>query len=936
MKRTFLYLLLILLAYSCINEQPVIDIPLAEHPRPDFERNAWQNLNGYWQFAPDSAMTGEKENWQQNPEKFTSKILVPFSWASPMSEITLPKVNVGWYSREFTVGNGKEWKGKNIYLIFGASDFRTKVWVNNQYAGEHKGGYVPFEFNISPILKKGINRLVVMVEDEELDNRPSGKQYYGNAKGIWQTVYMEPRNKVFLSEIRFTPDIDKKQVNVDISLSEPAVGDMRFGITGKENNLLFEAPVKAGDTEASFTIPVPEMKLWTLDDPYLYEVVASLSSDEGKDEVNTYFGMRKFSAVPIPGKEFTYVALNNEPLYLKLSLDQSYHPEGFYTFPSDQFMKEEILRARDLGLNGLRIHIKAEIPRKLYWADKLGLLIMEDVPNFWGEPTPEAKANWEYIAEREIERDYNHPSVFSWVLFNETWGLFSKDSVTGRRAYTPETQEWVRSWYHKAKAIDPTRLVEDNSPCNLDHVITDLNTWHSYNPARQWAGLMDEVVSKTFPGSAYNYIGGNVQGNEPMLNSECGAVWGYSGSTGDIDLTWEYHIMMNEFRKRPKIAGFLFTEFHDVINEWNGYYRFDRTKKEFGFDELCPGMTMSDLQRDIYVVAGDDFFRRYKGGEQIRIPVGVSAVTNRIPGNLKIEYTLSGWNETGERFGWKDGEIEAKAEPFSFVPLEPVSVQLPDETSVMVFSVALKDGDGNILQRNFFPLRVDGKKAGDSYIISQSPSSFTNSSWSIKQLAPQKGRKVWGMGSGFFEYEFTIPAGLDTNNIESVEFRAEMAARYPQEKYLEDGVAENIGMTVVSDKGTIPGYGKNSYPQTDESLFSSKVIITANGQQISESLLPDDPADHRGLLSWMNQEPGWAWGSSDRSKQWLLDEAGSFGYLVKAKLDKAAIRKAVETGKVIVRLQVNESGPRQGGLSVYGKESGRFPFDPSIIIKPGK
>jgi hypothetical protein len=445
---------------------------------------------------------------------------------------------------------------------------------------------------------------------------------------------------------------------------------------------------------------------------------------------------------------------------------------------------------------------------------------------------------------------------------------------------------------------------------------------------------MDEIVSKTFPGSSYNYIGGNVQGNEPMLNSECGAVWGYSGSTGDIDLTWEYHIMMNEFRKRPKIAGFLFTEFHDVINEWNGYYRFDRSKKEFGFEDLFQGMTMSDLHCDIYVVAGDDFFRIYKGGETIRIPIGVSAVTGRIPGNLKIEYTLSRWNETGERFDWKNGEIGARAEPFSFVPLEPVSVQLPDETSVMVFSVALKDGDGNILQRNFFPLRVDGNKAGDAYIISQSPSSFTNASWSIKQLAPQKGRKVWGMGSGFFEYEFAIPAGLDTNNIEYVEFRAELAARYPQEKYLEDGVAENIGMTVVSDKGTIPGYGKNSYPQTDEKKFSSNVVITANGQKIAENLLPDDPADHRGLLSWMNQEPGWAWGSSDRSKRWLLDEAGSYGYLVKAKLDKTAIKKAVAAGKVVIRLQVDESGPEYGGLSVYGKESGRFPFDPSIIIKP--
>ena len=143
MKKIFLFLPLLLLAYSCSKQQPVIDIPLKEHPRPDFERSAWQNLNGYWQFAPDSLMTGEKENWQDNPEKFASKILVPFSWASPMSGITLPKVNVGWYSREFTVERGKDWKGKNLYLIFGASDFRTKVWVNNKYAGEHQGRICP-------------------------------------------------------------------------------------------------------------------------------------------------------------------------------------------------------------------------------------------------------------------------------------------------------------------------------------------------------------------------------------------------------------------------------------------------------------------------------------------------------------------------------------------------------------------------------------------------------------------------------------------------------------------------------------------------------------------------------------------------------------------------------------------------------------------------
>jgi Glycosyl hydrolases family 2, sugar binding domain/Glycosyl hydrolases family 2/Glycosyl hydrolases family 2, TIM barrel domain len=933
MKKSLFLMACFILASACTTQQVTEDIPLKEHPRPDFERTAWQNLNGKWKFAPDSSMAGEKENWQQNPGSFPMKILVPFSWASPMSGVVLPKVNVGWYARDFQVRNDKGWKNKDIYLVFGASDFHTKVWVNNRFIGEHRGGYVPFDFDISPALKRGSNQLVVMVEDEELDNRPSGKQYYGNAKGIWQTVYLEPRSKTYIAGIHFSPDIDRKEVKAGLRLSSPAPAGLVFRLTGKGNDITFESPLKEDESTATFTIPVTGMRFWSPGDPWLYEVIASISSPELSDEVNTYFGMRKISAVPVPGKDFSYVALNNEPLYLRLTLDQSYHPAGFYTFPSDEFMQEEIMRAKNLGINGLRIHIKAEIPRKLYWADKLGLLIMEDVPNYWGEPTPEAKANWEYIAANEVSRDYNHPAVFAWVLFNETWGLFSRDSVTGKRSYTPRTQEWVRSWYTRTKAADPTRLVEDNSPCNLDHVATDINSWHSYNPARQWAGLFDEIVSKTHPGSAYNFIGGNVQGNQPMLNSECGAVWGYNGSTGDIDITWEYHIMMNEFRKRPKIAGYLFTEFHDVINEWNGYYRFDRTRKDFGLDELYPGMSMADLQQDLYVVAGDDFFREFKGGETATIPVGVSAVSDKIPQNLKIEYSVYGWNQAGDRFDWKTGEITAKAEPFTFIPLESVPVKLPDETAVMIFSVALKDGQGNILQRNFFPFRVKGSKT-NPYILSRSPSAFRDASWSIRKLAPQKGRKVWGMGTGFFEYEFTLPSGLDSGKIASMEFRAELAARYPQEKYLEEGVAERIGMTVVSNKGRIPGYGKNSYPMTDENKFGSKVLILANSDKIGEVSLPDDPADHRGLLSWMNQEQGWAWGSADHSKPWLLDEAGSYGYLVKADLDRAAIKKAFQTGKVVIRLQVDESDSTHGGLSVYGKESGRFPLDPSIIIKP--
>ena len=291
MKKIFLLLSLVILMVSCSQKQPLTDItiPLKEHPRPDFERSPWQNLNGYWQFAPDSLNAGEKENWQENPGDFTSKILVPFSWASPLSEITLPKLNIAWYARTFNIGRENGWKGKNIFLIFGACDFHTKVWINGQYAGEHKGGYVPFEFNITLFLKGGRNHLVVRVEDEELNNRPSGKQYYGNAKGIWQTVYLEPRNDLYISAVRFTPDIDKAELGAEVHLSAPAPEGLQFTLRGKGNNVDFESSLVAGDTAVRFKIPVTDMKLWSPDDPYLYDVTASLVSKRIIDSVKTYF-----------------------------------------------------------------------------------------------------------------------------------------------------------------------------------------------------------------------------------------------------------------------------------------------------------------------------------------------------------------------------------------------------------------------------------------------------------------------------------------------------------------------------------------------------------------------------------------------------------------------------------------------------------------------
>ena len=210
------------------------------------------------------------------------------------------------------------------------------------------------------------------------------------------------------------------------------------------------------------------------------------------------------STINLPGTQYPYVALNNQPIYLQLALDQSYHPEGFYTFPSDKFIKEEILRSKSIGLNGIRIHIKAEVPRKLFWADKLGLLVVEDLPNSWGDPDKYMRNESEYTLKEMIKRDYNHPSIFSWVLFNEQWGLSTKndpeDNKKNKSEILPETYDWLTSMYYLAKSMDKSRLIEDNSLCcGGVHTATDINSWHVYLPGYAWEKYLKdklEVIPK--------------------------------------------------------------------------------------------------------------------------------------------------------------------------------------------------------------------------------------------------------------------------------------------------------------------------------------------------------------------------------------------------------------------------------------------------------
>ncbi|MHB0959576.1 MAG: glycoside hydrolase family 2 protein [Pirellulaceae bacterium] len=900
-------------------------IPLPEHPRPDFQRAAWLNLNGNWRFQFDPQDQGRNATWYENSDTFDQTISVPFPWGSPLSGVE-DRADIGWYARSITVP--KSWQGQRVFLVVGASDWHTTAWLNGHLLGEHQGGYTPFAFDLTPHVQFDVaQNLVLRVDDTPHPFKLEGKQGYGRAAGIWQTVYLEQRPATALDTVHFTPDVDGCQVIVDVKLDRPAPAEMTLKIRFQPQDLEAEvvtAKVPKAAEEVSLQVPLGTVRLWSLEDPYLYEVTAVLEGDDAVDQVSTYFGMRKISVGKLPGTDFPYVLLNDKPVYLQLALDQSYHPQGYYTFPSDAFMRDEILRTRQIGLNGQRIHIKVEVPRKLYWADRLGVLIMADVPNSWGPPDEAMRKETEVALRGMVQRDYNHPAIFSWVNFNETWGL-----RTGDQGYLPETQAWVEKMYHLTKQLDATRLVEDNSPCNFDHVATDINTWHAYLPGYEWRKTLDQICRDTHPGSTWNFTGGRTQASQPMFNSECGNVWGYEGSTGDVDWSWDYHIMMNEFRRHPKVCGWLYTEHHDVINEWNGYWRFDRSRKYTGMSDLARGMTLRDLHGAFYVAADREMCRTVEPGQRIEVPLFASLLSDAAVGTaLTLDMELYGWNALGLRKRYWQGSQTIPAKPWMSGELEPLELTMPSEPALTVLTLTLRDGSDAILHRNFTTYLVaDGPTARDETVTGDSgrqrllrfgPATFHDASWSLKQWNVLDGLKVCGAGAGYFEYVIAIPEDLRKEDIAQATLRMELSAKQLFGKDREAGTERDGDF--MRGKGTHdPSSNPNAYPMTDDDQFPSSVRVRVMGEVAGVFELPDDAADHRGILSWNAQK-------RDRH----LREAGSYGYLVEATIPTQALERALDERQIVIRLEVDEALP--GGVAVYGERFGRYPLDPTLIF----
>ncbi len=553
-------------------------IPRNEYPRPQMRRENWINLNGIWEFAFDFGRTG-KERGMQNASKLSREILVPFCPESVLSGIHYPDfMNAVWYRRCFVLDDLSN--GNRVLLHFEAVDHFCTVYLNGTELGSHTGGFTPFSFDITGQVRPGENVLTVCAEDDSRDPLiPRGKQSepyasqgcdYTRVTGIWQTVWLEIVPETYLADYRVTTDIDNgtasfalhfnrtgsKQVAVQVLYQGEPMGDARLRCTGDR---------------LCFTVPLKETHLWEVGKGRLYDVLFTVTDANGhEDHVSGYFGMR---SVTLSEKA---LCLNGKPLFQRLVLDQGFYPDGIYTAPSDEALREDILCSMALGFQGARLHQKVFERRFLYWADRLGYLVWGEYGN-WGldHSNPAALGAMLTPWLEAVARDFNAPSVIGWCPFNETWdykGRHQEDSV-------------ILSVYKATKALDPTRPVIDTS--GNYHTQTDLYDVHDYE--QDVDAFAAHYALMEAGGPVYDWCGRQHYGGQPYWVSEYGGIlwdshqeggWGYGrGPESPEEYVQRFVGLTRVLMKNPKICGLCYTQLYDVEQEKNGIYTYNRQPK---------------------------------------------------------------------------------------------------------------------------------------------------------------------------------------------------------------------------------------------------------------------------------------------------------------------------------------------------------------------
>ncbi|MEU5764560.1 AbfB domain-containing protein [Streptomyces asoensis] len=543
------------------NQVPT-DTPLPEYPRPQLTRPDWANLNGIWDFAVTPADAAQ-------PTSFPEQIRVPFAAESALSGIQrkITQNDRLWYKRTFTVPAG--WNGRRVQLHFGASDWRTTVRVNGQQAGAvHSGGYDAFSYDITGLLNGGTNTLVVSVWDPtETGGQAIGKQrirdvaphagggiFYTAASGIWQTVWLEPTSAAYVSRLDLVPDPADSRLKVTVRGTGTSGHQAR--VTVSTGGAVVGTATGAVGTE--FTVPVPDPHLWNPDDPFLYDVRADLLSGiTTVDSVGSYTGMRTIGLGSVGGMQRPL--LNGKFVFQTGTLDQGYWPDGIYTAPTDAALRYDLQKHKDLGFNMVRKHIKVEPQRWFYWADRLGLLVWQDMPAMdLRTPDTAARTQWDAEYDRIIDQHRSSPSLVMWVDQNEGWGQYDQARIAD-----------------EVKAYDPTRLVNNMSGVNccgsVDGGNGDVVDHHVYvGPGTTVPGAVRAAVLGEFGGLGYK-----VAGHEWYP----GGGFSYEDQPDPAHLDNRFVGLLDAIRevRMPRgLSASVYTEITDVENEANGLLTYDR------------------------------------------------------------------------------------------------------------------------------------------------------------------------------------------------------------------------------------------------------------------------------------------------------------------------------------------------------------------------
>jgi hypothetical protein len=877
-------------------------------------RSHWSNLNGRWEFRFDPNDRGLAEGWEKpGTAGYDRSITVPFPWESKLAGVgpVEGQPKIGWYRRTFNVP-AQFPASDRLWLRFGAVDWRADVWVNGKAVATHEGGYTPFGVDITDALAAGSPNVVVVRAFDPTDpSLPTGKQvgWYTPTSGIWQTVWLESRPAAHIAGFTMVPSIDPARVAFRVEVAGVPEGSaLRVEAASQEpGGAAFQAgaPLAAavgGRPVASFNLDVPNPRLWSPESPNLYDVSIALKDAQGRviDTVQSYFGLRTIARGRYGNEPFERILLNGKPLYLRTALDQSFNPDGIYTAPDDEFLKRDLAIARANGLNGLRIHIKPDEPRRLYWADHYGLLILEDMPNTWRQ-NPTAREAWQKTMTEAVARDRNHPAIIAWVAFNETWGLgrpedYKKDV---------DTQKWVGEMVSAIRALDPSRLVEDNSPCNYDHVAgSDLNSWHFYIDDHDEARRhIQEVVDRSTPGSGFNYCPGYKQTDIPLINSEYGSV---SAGGGDRDVSWGFRDLTTQLRRHSKIQGYVYTELSDIEWEHNGFVDYNRGNKVFGYDAWLPAMSPADLNGADFVGYDAPPAIVGKPGETVTVPVFVSHYSDR-RGPVSLQWSAFGLNDRGERVTIAEPvRVSVAWTEYGVKNLEPISIRLPDQPIVGALALTLQDEANQRFAANFVNLvvRPDSplprvQRSGEQVATLRfSPGEFASQQWADAAKPPAG--KAYGHGKGSFEYRIKVPESVVRAQPARLSYRFEAGAKAAREQ-------------VDWAERTNP----QDYPQTDARVWPSTLEISINGRKAGRVALADDAADARGVLSHLARV-----------------EHGSHGERVEGQVElNDQDREALLAGKpLILRLAVPEDAPHAGGLCLFGAETGELPLDPTLEI----